>query len=62
MEWLEYFKLGGLMSQGTAFFLIWFLGAVGGYCVGRLHAAWLRIDSLIDSVSASISKLDKGHK
>jgi hypothetical protein len=62
MEWLEYFKLGGPPTIGEAFFLMWFCGAVGGYCFGRAHAAWIRIDSLIDTIDTTITKLDKGGK
>ena len=62
MEWLEYFKLGRPFTTGEAFFLMWFIGAVGGYCFGRAHAAWKQVDSLIDSIDATIVKLEKGKK
>lgn len=35
MDWL----LLGELSESELYFLIWFFGAVGGYCVGRIHAA-----------------------
>lgn len=40
MEWLQYFKVGELSLANYAF-IIWFIGLVGGYCVGRAHAAWI---------------------
>jgi hypothetical protein len=62
MEWLEYFKLGRPLTTGEAFFLMWFFGAIVGYCFGRAHAAWKQIDSLIESIDATIVKLEKGRK
>jgi hypothetical protein len=59
MDWLEYFKLEPL-SQTGIFFVVWFVGAVGGYCFGRAHAAWKQIDSLIDTIDATVVKLEKG--
>ena len=59
MEWL---KLGSPLTIGEAFFLMWLFGVVGGYCAGRLHAAWRQIDSLIDTIDATVVKLEKGHK
>jgi ABC-type uncharacterized transport system YnjBCD permease subunit len=58
MEWLQ------LSSNCTWSFalIIWFFGIVTGYCLGRLHAAWKQIDSLIDSIDATIVKLEKGRK
>jgi hypothetical protein len=56
MEWL---KLGTL-TTADAFFLMWLLGAVVGYCAGRLHAAWRQIDSLLDTIDATVTKLNKG--
>lgn len=56
MEWLQ---LGPVSTGGTVF-LIWFFGAVFGYCVGRAHAAWRQIDSLLDVVNSSVEKLNKG--
>jgi hypothetical protein len=56
MEWL---KLGQL-TTGQAFFLMWLLGAVVGYCAGRLHAAWRQIDSLLDTIDSTVTKLNKG--
>ena len=50
MDWLEYLKLGSPLTTGEAFFLMWFFGAVGGYCAGRAHAAWINIKNVIDSV------------
>jgi hypothetical protein len=61
MEWLKVFELGQL-TTGQAFFLMWFFGAIGGYCAGRLHAAWKQVDSLIDTIDATIVKLEKGNK
>jgi hypothetical protein len=39
---------------------MWLLGAVVGYCAGRLHAAWRQIDSLLDTIDATVTKLNKG--
>ena len=47
MEFLKYLELGP-MTTGTAFFLMWFFGAVGGYCFGRAHAAWISINRMLD--------------
>jgi hypothetical protein len=58
MEWLH---LGPISTGGTVF-LIWFFGAIGGYCIGRAHAAWLHIDKLFDAVDVSVKKLNKGTK
>jgi hypothetical protein len=58
MEWLH---LGPVSTGGTVF-LIWFFGAVGGYCFGRAHGAWLHIDKLFDEVAVSVDKLNKGRK
>jgi len=56
MEWL---KLGTL-TTADAFFLMWLLGVIVGYCAGRLHAAWRQIDSLLDTIDATVTKLNKG--
>jgi hypothetical protein len=58
MEWLQ---LGSVSTGGTVF-LIWFFGAVAGYCIGRAHGAWLHIDKLFDAVDVSVKKLNKGSK
>lgn len=47
MEWLEYLKLGRPLTTGEAFFLMWFWGAIFGYCAGRAHAAWITIHNVI---------------
>lgn len=46
MDWLTAFELGPL-TQNDVFFLVWFFGAVGGYCFGRAHAAWINIRNFI---------------
>lgn len=61
MDFLEYFKLGP-MTTGGAFFLMWFLGAVCGYCFGRAHEGLIRIRRSIDNVNASVTRLNKGTK
>lgn len=47
MEFLEYFKLGTPFTQGEAFFLMWFWGAIAGYCFGRAHAAFITMRNFI---------------
>lgn len=47
MEFLEYFRLGSPLTTGEAFFLLWFLGAVFGYCAGRAHAAFITMRNFI---------------
>ena len=47
MDWLEYLKLGSPLTTGQAFFLMWFIGFVGGYCFGRAHAAWITLRNFI---------------
>jgi len=47
MEWQEYFRLGSPLTTGEAFALMWFLGAVFGYCAGRAHAAWITLSNFI---------------
>ena len=59
MDWQEYFRLGAPLTTGQAFFLVWFWGAVAGYCFGRAHAAWITMRKLFDRVDA---RLDKGTK
>ena len=61
MEFLEYLKLGPL-TTGQAFFLMWFFGAVGGYCFGRAHAAYISLGSLSDRISATVERLNKDTK
>lgn len=61
MEFLDYFKLGPL-TQNDLYFLIWLFGAVGGYCFGRAHAAWISINNLCKSVDATVKRLNKGTK
>lgn len=53
MEWLEYFRLGAPLTTGEAFFLMWFLGAVVGYCAGRAHAAWITLSNFIKTNTRS---------
>lgn len=43
MEWLKVFELGRPFTTGEAFFTMWFIGFIGGYCVGRAHAAWITL-------------------
>jgi hypothetical protein len=62
MEWLEYFKLGRPLTTGELVLMMWFWGTIFGYCLGRAHAAWKQIDSLINTIDATIVKLDKGKK
>jgi hypothetical protein len=58
MEWLQ------LSPNGAWSFalIVWFFGAVAGYCFGRAHAAWLHIDKLFDTVADNIENLNKGSK
>ena len=51
MEWLEYFRLGSPLTTGQAFFLMWFIGFVGGYVFGRAHAAWITLRNFIKANS-----------
>ena len=62
MDFLEYLKLGTPLTTGQAFFLMWFFGAVGGYCFGRAHAAWISLGSLSDRISATVERLNKDVK
>ena len=61
MEWLEFFKIGQL-STGEYAFLMWFFGAVGGYCFGRLHAVWIQMGKLSNQINATVERLNKGAK
>ena len=47
MEWLEIFRLPQPLTTGEAFFTMWFIGFVGGYCFGRAHAAWKTLNKFI---------------
>lgn len=47
MEWLEIFRLPRPLTTGEAFFMMWFIGFVGGYCTGRAHAAWIMLRDFI---------------
>jgi hypothetical protein len=58
MEWLQLSPNGAWSFA----FIVWFFGAVAGYCFGRAHAAWLHIDKLFDDVAVSVEKLNKGKK
>ena len=51
MDWQEYFRLGEPLTTGQAFFLMWFIGFVGGYCFGRAHAAWITLRNFIKAHS-----------
>ncbi len=62
MEWQEYFRLGAPLTTGQAFFLMWFLGAVAGYCFGRAHEGLIRIRRSIDNVNANVTRLNKDTK
>ena len=62
MEWQEYFRLGAPLTTGQAFFLMWFWGAVAGYCFGRAHAAWITMRKMIDNVNDNVTRLNKGTK
>ena len=62
MEWLEYFRLGSPLTTGQAFFLMWFLGAIFGYCLGRAHAVWIQLGKLTSSITETLDKLNKGTK
>lgn len=62
MDFLEYLKLGTPLTTGQAFFLMWFFGAVGGYCFGRAHAAFITLGKLSDRVNATVERLNKDTK
>lgn len=47
MNWYEYLQLGTPFTTGEAFFIMWFIGFVGGYCVGRAHAAWITLNNFM---------------
>ena len=34
-------------TTGEAFFTMWFIGFVGGYVVGRAHAAWITLNKFM---------------
>lgn len=51
MEWLEYFRLSTPLTTGQAFFLMWFIGCVSGYCFGRAHAAYITLSNFIKAHS-----------
>jgi len=61
MEFLDYFKLGPL-TQNDFYFLLWVFGAVGGYCFGRAHAAYITLGRLSDRVNETVERLNKGTK
>jgi len=42
--------------------LLWTGLVLIGYCFGRAHAAWKQIDSIIESIDATVTKLEKGRK
>lgn len=44
MEWLQLSPNG----PWSYVFLIWFFGAVAGYCFGRAHAAWINLNKTLD--------------
>lgn len=44
MDWL----LLGKLTTFDAFVLVWFFGAIGGYCFGRAHAAWITLNKFMD--------------
>lgn len=46
MEWLQLFELPK-PSAASTFFLVYFLGVVGGYCIGRAHAAWIALSNFV---------------
>lgn len=56
MEWLQ------LSPNGAWSFalIVWFFGAVAGYCFGRLHAVWIQFGSLSDQINATVERLNKG--
>ena len=56
MEWLQLSPNGAWSFALT----VWFFGAVAGYCFGRVHAAWRQIDSLLDTIDSTVTKLNKG--
>ena len=58
MDWQEYFRFGQL-TTGEFTFIIWFIGLVGGYCLGRAHAAYISLGSLSDRISATVERLNK---
>lgn len=58
MEWLQLSPTGAWSFA----LMVWFFGAVAGYCMGRLHATWCQIDSLLDTIDTTVTKLDKGRK
>ena len=47
MEFLEQVLTLPEPTIGGIVFMIWFFGAVGGYCFGRAHANWITLRSFI---------------
>lgn len=45
MDWLKAFELGPL-TQTDLYYMLWFWGAVAGYCIGRGHAAFIILRKL----------------
>lgn len=43
-------------------FLIWILGVLGGYWIGRVHEILIRIGASIDNVAVSVERVNKGAK
>lgn len=43
----ELLTLPGPLTTGDAFFIMWFLGFVAGYCTGRAHAAWITLREFV---------------
>ena len=62
MEWLEYLKLGRPLTINEACLLMWFWGAIFGYCLGRAHAVWIQLGRLTSSINKTLDNLNKGDK
>ena len=43
----ELLTLSHPFTTGEAFFTMWFIGFVGGYCFGRAHAAWITMNNFM---------------
>ena len=46
MEWLQVSP----NSPWSFAFMVWFFGLVAGYCIGRLHEAWINLNKTLDKV------------
>lgn len=44
MDWL----LLGEFSLYEKYFLFWVFGLIGGYCIGRIHAAYVKFSHWLD--------------